>query len=106
MSHRYTVKSPLSASANGRHSHDDQGVPWQNTTAGPAPARPQAIRRPSHENVSPRSISGTVGHPTPRRSLLDGTPTPGVASLLELDRATCYELLGRARDRHQRARPA
>jgi Domain of unknown function (DUF5753) len=30
-------------------------------------------------------MSGTVGHPAPRRSLLDGTPTPGVASLLELD---------------------
>src|ERR671918_3157561 len=102
MSHRDTVKSVFSASANGRQSHDDQGVPWQNTTAGPDPALHQAIRRPSHENVSPRSMSGTVGHPAPRRSLLDGTPTPGAASLLELDRATCYELLRRARDRHQR----
>src|SRR5918992_5357140 len=60
MSHRYTVKSVLRASANGRHSHDDHGVPWQNTTAGPDPARPHAIRRPSHANVSPRSTPGTL----------------------------------------------
>ena len=37
-----------SASANGAQTREENGVPWQNTTGGPDPARAQAIRRPSH----------------------------------------------------------
>ena len=44
-------------SAYGRHSSDDHGVPWQNTTSGPAPARPHRTRRPRQSNCS---ISSTA----------------------------------------------
>ena len=49
-----------SASAYGAQTLEENGVPWQNTTAGPDPARAQAIRRPSHENDSVSSTSPMV----------------------------------------------
>ncbi|WP_246394206.1 hypothetical protein [Pseudonocardia pini] len=83
MSHRYTVNELLSASAKGRHSHEDQGVPWQNTTAGPLPACSQAIRRPSHAKLSTAvnlRVGERVAQPTEplprRRASRHGTSDP------------------------------
>src|SRR6478752_2459444 len=56
MSHRCTVKSRLSASAKGCHNTEENGVPWQNTTAGPVPDRPHAIWRPCHSIRSSSSM--------------------------------------------------
>ncbi len=76
------MKSPLSASAKGRHSQDDQGVPWQNTTAGPEPARSQAIRRPCQSKFSmppklgQRGVSTQNSLPSGSVSTRHGTRTP------------------------------
>ncbi|MEU8490965.1 hypothetical protein [Pseudonocardia alni] len=44
MSHSRTRCDPATAAAIGAHSHDDQGVPWQNTTGGPEPRAVQRTR--------------------------------------------------------------
>ena len=49
------MKSELSASANGCHTREENGVPWQSTSPGPEPARPHAISRPCHSKRSPSS---------------------------------------------------
>ena len=63
MSHRCTVNSAASASAYGSHSHDDHGVPWQNTRSGPEPARPQRTERPRHSNSSLSSTGAMLPEP-------------------------------------------
>jgi hypothetical protein len=52
------VKSWLSASAIGAHSADDHGVPWQNTTGGPAPRR-------LHRTSFPRQMKVSFTMPAP-----------------------------------------
>ena len=56
MSQRWTVKYGASASAIGRQSSDDHGVPWQNTTSGPLPALLHRTRRPRQEKSSESTL--------------------------------------------------
>src|SRR5581483_7706864 len=54
-----------SAAAKGFHSSAENGVPWQNTTAGPDPDRPHAISRSCQLNRSSRSTRATVSRHRP-----------------------------------------
>ena len=67
--------SAVSASAIGAHRADDQGVPWQNTTGGPSPRRPQRTSRSptANDSVNTRAACSVLaiwpaasGVPTPR----------------------------------------